>query len=135
MTDTPPERENPPAACVAQTIYVPVATQIRLAAMAHGFLYSLGLRVVHHAPANISPIIPCADTALMLSIDSDVASFIPPVINTNADCSAKKPRTRLRSILMRAAYRGAAKCPMTLSRQQGSALVPQLWLFVAGLQY
>lgn len=82
---------------------MPLATQIRLAATAHGFRDSLGLRVVHHAPANISAIIPSADAALMLSIEVDLAIFTPPLININIDCSTKKPRTRLRSTLIRAA--------------------------------
>ena len=102
MTDIPPERENPPAAHAAQTIYTPVATQITLAATAHGFLYSLRLRVVHHAPENISATMPSRHAELMLSIETEFASFMPPVISIKIACSAKKPRTRLLNNFMAA---------------------------------
>jgi hypothetical protein len=39
----------------------------------------------------------------MLSIETDFASFMPPANTIKTDCRAKKPRTRLRNILMRAA--------------------------------
>jgi len=58
---------------------------MRLADMAHGFLYSLGFRVVHHAPANISASIPSAEAALMLSVEFALAIFIPPLTNINTD--------------------------------------------------
>jgi hypothetical protein len=51
----------------------------------------------------MSAIIPSAHPALMLSIEAALAIFMPPLTNINMDCSAKKPRTRLRSTLMRAA--------------------------------
>lgn len=71
-----------------------------LAATAQGFRYELALRVVHHAPANISATMKCADAELMLSIETDLRSFNPPLTNINTDCSAKNPRTRLRNTLI-----------------------------------
>lgn len=135
MTDMPPERENPPAPCAAHTIYVPVATQTRLAATAHGFLYSLGLRVVHHAPANISASIPSALAALMLSIEDDRATFIPPVNNINKDCRAKNPRTRLRNTLMRASITRHQQVPYHTFLSALQSVAGPLGLFTRGVQH
>ena len=100
MTDTAPEREKPPRMWTAQKMYPPVATQIRLDATAQGFLYSLCFRLVHHAPANIRATIPSMQAELMFCNDVDFASVSPPEINIKMDCSAKKLRTRFRSILI-----------------------------------
>ena len=105
MTDSHPDREKAARWCAAQTMYEPIATEMMLAAMAHGFRYGVGLRVVHHAPANISATIKCADATLVVSVVSECMSLNMPAAVINTACSAKKPRTRRRNNLIRAAYR------------------------------